>query len=149
DTFTNFRGCDSIVNLKLTVLTDTTIFIKSAICLGDTLRFNNLPFFATGNYQIKTTRTNGCDSLINLQLTVNPPQFVSQHLSLCNTDSFAYRNKKHPLPLSLRDTLSAFTGCDSVYGSGIWGTSMAATYKVPPTAMSNHFYGSATRFAWW
>jgi len=130
DTFTNFRGCDSIVNTSLTVLTDTTISIKSAICLGDTLRFNNLPFFASGNYQIKTSRINGCDSVINLQLTVNPPQFVSQQLSLCNTDSFAYRSEKYPLPLSLRDTLSAFTGCDSVFELSVISHNIKSDFSI-------------------
>ncbi len=130
DTFTNFRGCDSIVNTSLTVLTDTTLSIKTAICLGDTIRFNNLPFFATGSYQIKTIRSNGCDSVINLQLTVNPPQFVSQQLSLCNIDSFAYRNKKYPLPLSLRDTLSAFTGCDSVFELSVISHNIKSDFSI-------------------
>ena len=98
--------------------------------MGDTLRFNNLPFFASGNYQIKTSRTNGCDSVINLQLTVNPPQFVSQQLSLCNTDSFAYRNKKYPLPLSLSDTLSAFTSCDSVFTLSVISHNIKSDFSI-------------------
>jgi gliding motility-associated-like protein len=133
DTFTNFRGCDSIVNTSLTVLTDTSLSIKTAICLGDTIRFNNLPFFATGSYQIKTIRSNGCDSVINLQLTVNPPKFVPQQLSLCNTDSFSYRNKKYPLPLSLRDTLSAFTGCDSVFELSVISHKIKSDFSIDST----------------
>ena len=130
DTFTNFRGCDSIVNTSLTVLTDTTLSIKTAICLGDTIRFNNLPFFTTGSYQIKTIRNNGCDSVINLQLTVNPAQYVSQQLSLCNTDSFAYRNKKYPLPLLLKDTLSAVTGCDSVFTLSVISHNIKSDFSI-------------------
>ena len=130
DTFTNVRGCDSIVNTSLTVLTDTSLSIKTAICLGDTIRFNNLPFFATGSYQIKTIRSNGCDSVINLQLTVNPPKFVPQQLSLCNTDSFAYRNNKYPLPLSLRDTLSASTGCDSVFELSVISHNIKSDFSI-------------------
>ena len=150
DTFTNFRGCDSIVKTSLTVLTDTTIFIKSAICLGDTLRFNNLPFFATGNYQIKTSRTNGCDSLINLQLTVNPPQFVSQQLSLCNTDSFAYRSKKYPLPLSLSDTLSAFTGCDSVFELSVISHNIKSDFSIDSSQFPTlKFIGKTTNAKQW
>ena len=150
DTFTNFRGCDSIVNTSLNVLTDTTISIKSAICLGDTLRFNSLLFFATGNYQIKTTRTNGCDSLINLQLTVNSPQFVSQQLSLCNTDSFAYRNKKHPLPLSLRDTLLAFTGCDSVFTLSVISHNIKSDFSIDSSQFPTlKFIGKTTNAKQW
>jgi gliding motility-associated-like protein len=89
-----------------------------------------LPFFATGSYQIKTIRSNGCDSVINLQLTVNPPQFVSQQLSLCNTDSFAYRSKKYPLPLSLRDTLPAFTGCDSVFELSVISHNIKSDFSI-------------------
>jgi gliding motility-associated-like protein len=150
DTFTNVRGCDSIVNTSLTVLTDTTLSIKTAICLGDTIRFNNLPFFATGNYQIKTSRTNGCDSVINLQLTVNPPQFVSQQLSLCNTDSFSYRNNKYPLPLSLRDTLSASTGCDSVFELSVISHNIKSDFSIDSSQFPTlKFIGKTTNAKQW
>jgi gliding motility-associated-like protein len=150
DTFTNVRGCDSIVNTSLTVLTDTTLSIKTAICLGDTIRFNNLPFFATGSYQIKTIRSNGCDSVINLQLTVNPPQFVSQQFSLCNTDSFAYRNKKYPLPLSLRDTLSAFTGCDSVFELSVISHKIKSDFSIDSSQFPTlKFIGKTTNAKQW
>jgi len=150
DTFTNFRGCDSIVNTSLTVLTDTTLSIKTAICLGDTIRFNNLPFFATGSYQIKTIRSNGCDSVINLQLTVNPPKFVSQQLSLCNADSFVYRSKKYPLPLSLRDTLSAFTGCDSVFELSVISHNIKSDFSIDSSQFPTlKFIGKTTNAKQW
>jgi gliding motility-associated-like protein len=150
DTFTNVRGCDSIVNTSLTVLTDTSLSIKTAICLGDTIRFNNLPFFATGSYQIKTIRSNGCDSVINLQLTVNPPQFVSQQLSLCNTDSFAYRSKKYQLPLSLRDTLSAFTGCDSVFTLSVISHNIKSDFSIDSSQFPTlKFIGKTTNAKQW
>jgi gliding motility-associated-like protein len=150
DTFTNVRGCDSIVNTSLTVLTDTSLSIKTAICLGDTIRFNNLPFFATGIYQIITVRSNGCDSVINLQLTVNPPQFVSQQLSLCNTDSFAYRSKKYPLPLSLRDTLSASTGCDSVFELSVISHNIKSDFSIDSSQFPTlKFIGKTTNAKQW
>lgn len=150
DTFTNVRGCDSIVNTSLTVLTDTSLSIKTAICLGDTIRFNNLPFFATGSYQIKTSRTNGCDSVINLQLTVNPPKFVPQQLSLCNIDSFAYRSKKYPLPLSLRDTLSAFTGCDSVFELSVISHNIKSDFSIDSSQFPTlKFIGKTTNAKQW
>jgi gliding motility-associated-like protein len=150
DTFTNVRGCDSIVNTSLTVLTDTTLSIKSAICLGDTIRFNNLPFFATGSYQIKTIRSNGCDSIINLQLTVNPPKFVPQQLSLCNTDSFSYRNNKYPLPLSLRDTLSASTGCDSVFELSVISHNIKSDFSIDSSQFPTlKFIGKTTNAKQW
>jgi gliding motility-associated-like protein len=150
DTFTNVRGCDSIVNTSLTVLTDTSLSIKTAICLGDTIRFNNLPFFATGSYQIKTIRSNGCDSVINLQLTVNPPKFVPQQLSLCNTDSFSYRNKKYPLPLSLRDTLSAFTGCDSVFELSVISHNIKSDFSIDSSQFPTlKFIGKTTNAKQW
>jgi gliding motility-associated-like protein len=150
DTFTNVRGCDSIVNTSLTVLTDTSLSIKTAICLGDTIRFNNLPFFATGSYQIKIIRSNGCDSVINLQLTVNPPQFVSQQLSLCNIDSFSYRIKKYPLPLSLRDTLSAFTGCDSVFTLSVISHNIKSDFSIDSSQFPTlKFIGKTTNAKQW
>jgi gliding motility-associated-like protein len=118
--------------------------------LGDTIRFNNLPFFATGNYQIKTSRTNGCDSVINLQLTVNSPQFLSQQLSLCNTYSFAYRNKKYPLPLSLRDTLSAFTGCDSVFELSVISHNIKSDFSIDSSQFPTlKFIGKTTNAKQW
>jgi gliding motility-associated-like protein len=109
-----------------------------------------LPFFATGSYQIKTIRSNGCDSVINLQLTVNPPKFVPQQLSLCNTDSFSYRNKKYPLPLSLRDTLTAFTGCDSVFELSVISHNIKSDFSIDSSQFPTlKFIGKTTNAKQW
>jgi uncharacterized repeat protein (TIGR01451 family) len=72
DTITNSNGCDSIVSLSLTVnpvVYDTT---SASICSGDTFYVGNIPHTLQGNYTDTLQSVAGCDSIVNLVLTVNP-----------------------------------------------------------------------------
>ena len=150
DTFTNQRGCDSIVTTQLMVLPDTIISIQVQICLGDTIRFASKPFFSPGNYKVVTTRTNGCDSTINIQLIVNPPKFLAQQLSLCNTDSLPYRGKNYPLPFVLYDTLRSSAGCDSVFQLTADNHNIRSDFSVDSTAFPlMQFSGKTTNAKQW
>lgn len=64
-------GCDSIINLNLTVNPTKQINIIESICLGDSIIIGTTVFNTTGNYNIPFQTSNGCDSIVNLALTVN------------------------------------------------------------------------------
>src|SRR5688572_32020565 len=72
DTLTSSRGCDSIINLILTVnsvLRDTT---RTTICTNQLpYNWNGNTINAAGTYRDTLTSSRGCDSIINLILTVN------------------------------------------------------------------------------
>ncbi len=67
-------GCDTTVELTLIELDTFFINISETICQGDTFFVENFSHTSTGIYLDTLTTINGCDSIINLDLTVLNPQ---------------------------------------------------------------------------
>jgi gliding motility-associated-like protein len=74
DTLQNVKGCDSVVILNLTVLppNEDTLFISAEICEGDIYSQNGFNESKSGSYPRTLHNIYGCDSIICLNLTVNP-----------------------------------------------------------------------------
>ncbi len=70
DTLMSVKGCDSIVNLDLTVNTPTSSSIDTTICQGDIIKVGNNFYSITGGYTEVVMNAAGCDSVISLQLSV-------------------------------------------------------------------------------
>ncbi len=72
DTLVSAAGCDSIITLTLNVnsiLRDTT---RATVCTNQLpYTWNGTQFNAAGTYRDTLTSSRGCDSIINLILTVN------------------------------------------------------------------------------
>jgi gliding motility-associated-like protein len=71
DTFQAFNGCDSIVELRLTILPPQSLFIQDTICQGEFYVVGTNFYNQTGLYQNLLINPNtGCDSLVILDLFV-------------------------------------------------------------------------------
>ena len=71
DTFQAVNGCDSIVELRLTVLPPATSYRRDTICQEDFVIIGNNFFNQTGLYQVTLKDPkSGCDSLVILDLFV-------------------------------------------------------------------------------
>lgn len=71
DTIPNSVGCDSIITLTLKVNSATSSTITTSICKGSSYFFGGVKLFKTGTYYNKILNSNGCDSSITLNLSVN------------------------------------------------------------------------------
>lgn len=63
-------GCDSIVRIAVSAAPAVVTSINLFICEGDTLYVGGNPYFLSGQYQEFLTAANGCDSTVNIELTV-------------------------------------------------------------------------------
>lgn len=63
-------GCDSIVNLALMILSPISTTLYQSICAGDVFDFNGLQLYVAGNYLATYNASNGCDSVVNLSLSI-------------------------------------------------------------------------------
>jgi hypothetical protein len=72
DTLKTAHGCDSIIVLTLHVNPTYTIPQTETICGGDTAYFHNKPLTLADTYRDTLKTVNGCDSIIELTLTVFP-----------------------------------------------------------------------------
>lgn len=64
------HGCDSNVVLMLEVAPSTYGEVSATICDGDMYSLEGVSYSEQGTYELTTTNRNGCDSIINLDLSV-------------------------------------------------------------------------------
>jgi gliding motility-associated-like protein len=78
---TSSTGCDSLVTLQLEAISFTEGFLDTTLCNGEVLNIGNNSFAEAGNYAITLSNSQGCDSILNIQLTyssIDMPDFVMQ-----------------------------------------------------------------------
>lgn len=67
------NGCDSIAMLNLTVHSASSSILNETICSGENYLFNGNTYSTTGTYSATLQNINGCDSTVELNLTVLNP----------------------------------------------------------------------------
>ncbi len=115
DTLTSVEtGCDSIVTLNLLVNPVFVTDLTEEICDGFSYQVGNSVYTQSGNYQDLLLSSNGCDSLVNLALTVHPIPVTDLVETVCFGDSYAVGSSTYTASGQYQDVLTAATGCDSI-----------------------------------
>lgn len=107
-------GCDSTINLTLIVDPILTSNIQAAICQGGSYTFGTQTLTTAGNYSRTIQTQAGCDSIINLTLTVNPVLASSSSMTLCQGESTLFFGQTLTNSGVYNHTLQTVAGCDSV-----------------------------------
>ena len=114
DTLITANGCDSIVQLKLTI-NYTKTFTDSIVACDTFTWINGITYTSHNTSAIETlTTSNGCDSIVSLQLTMNYTKTVTDSIVAC--DSYRWTNG---VTYTSNDTSAIYTlvtsnGCDSI-----------------------------------
>lgn len=69
-TLQTIHGCDSVVNVNLTVLPSYNHVTTRQICMGATFMFGDEPLTSAGVYEKMFHTIHGCDSLVTLTIAV-------------------------------------------------------------------------------
>ena len=113
DTLTSVAGCDSIVLVKLTVNPIPNVTINQNICAGESYSIANSTYTTTGTY-VKTIQTwQGCDSIITLNLTVNPIVEANINTVICQNESVSFGGNIYNTTGLYNHTFQTWQGCDS------------------------------------
>ncbi len=113
DTFTT-AGCDSIVTLNLTVNPYITNTVNVTLCTGQSYTFNGITYTTSQTGLKDTFTTAGCDSIVTLNLTVNPYITHTVNVTLCAGQSYTFNGITYTTSQTgLKDTF-ATAGCDSI-----------------------------------
>jgi gliding motility-associated-like protein len=113
NTLNSAAGCDSIINLNLIVDPAITTPITTSICDGDSVTIGNQTFKVEGAYSVVLQSAAGCDSTVNLNLTVNSVTRTSISRSICNGDNFVVGNETFTETGEYTIVLQSALGCDS------------------------------------
>ena len=125
--FYTLDGCNSdtaeatiFVNPVYNIVLDTTI------CSNETYSLGNQQLTSPGSYFMTLQTVAGCDSIINLNLSVNPAYSFTRDTSICEDEIFIYQgqtlNATGTYPFYLQTTL----GCDSTIIYNL------TVYPIPP-----------------
>ena len=134
--FTTVDGCDSIHTLDLFVQPEYNVSIKDSVCEGDLpYAFGNLSIDAPGQYTDTLQTTFGCDSIVTLNLFVQPEYNVSIKDSVCEGDlPYAFGNLSIDAPGQYADTLQTTFGCDSIVTLTL---TITEPENIPPDVVCN------------
>ena len=106
----NANGCDSIVNLHLTIHPSVTSSTSATAC--DSYTWNGNVYGASGSYSYHYTTINGCDSLVTLNLTLN--HSTTGVISVQNCGSYTWHGTTYNNTGRYTYTSTGSNGCDSV-----------------------------------
>ena len=112
--FTSNIGCDSFVKLNLTQIQKVSRDLSLEICKGDSVKIGNQVFGDNINTQITLLASTGCDSIINLSLTVNPVFEAILNAEICEGDSIQIGNQFFNRPGTFLVKLKTVNNCDSI-----------------------------------
>ncbi|HNL84810.1 MAG TPA: gliding motility-associated C-terminal domain-containing protein, partial [Chitinophagales bacterium] len=112
--FTNSAGCDSSVYLNLTVNPVSRTEINTAICQGDTYTVGTQTFNQSGTYTVTLQNSVLCDSIITLNLSVNPTYLIEDTRTICEGDSLIYNGIKYMEAGTYPQHFYTSAQCDSI-----------------------------------
>lgn len=108
------NGCDSIVTLELIVRPVPRDTLNVAICAGETYTFDGQTLSVAGSYTDTLTAANACDSIVVLNLTVNPVFQDTIVVSINEGSTYTFGSQVLDSTGTYIDSLSTVNGCDSI-----------------------------------
>ncbi len=113
-TFSDLNGCDSVVTLNLDVVTSFTSTINPIICQGESYLFDGQPYASAGTAVATFQSIFGCDSVVTMNLTVNPTYNTVIDQSICQGANYVFNGQTYNATGSYNANLQTALGCDSI-----------------------------------
>lgn len=111
--------CDSIINTNLVVnptyITNTNV----SICEGDSILIAGVYRKTPGIYTETLSTQFTCDSIININLNINPRLVTNVIASICEGDSILIAGLYRKIQGLYSDTLSSQLACDSIVNTNL------------------------------
>ena len=121
------NGCDSIVTLTLTVNPVASTNLSAAICEGTTYTENGFNASEAGTYTQNLQTINGCDSIVTLNLTVNPVANTTLSASICEGSVYTENGFNASEAGTYTQNLQTVNGCDSIVTLNLTVNTVAST----------------------
>lgn len=103
-------GADSIITTNLQITPNYFNTIEATICAGETYEFGNQSIMNSGEYTEIFKTIDGCDSIVVLNLTVNPKYYLTEEITISSSGSYLGLKEEG----TYQRNFSTTSGCDSV-----------------------------------
>lgn len=111
--YVNSDNCDSVVIVKLEIVSSFETDIEEGVCEGDSILFAGVYYSLPGSYSVHLSSESGCDSMVTLNLEIWPDYEETVDVTICGGESFVFQNNSYSTSGTyLLDAISEF-GCDS------------------------------------
>ena len=132
DTIPGPFTCDSIIALDLVVQYSSSSAIQVLDCDNYTSPSGNFQWSTSGNYVDVLTNSVGCDSVINIELTIEQSQSNTQNVNVCSGDSYTMPDGTNFTNITasfshVNNLVSSF-GCDSIITVNVNPFSAGSTF---------------------
>jgi hypothetical protein len=107
-------GCDSLVTLDLTIEPALEETIEVEICQGSEYDFHGQILDEAGSYVAELTTTEGCDSIVTLNLTIAPLLEGTEEVSICQGHTYNFHGTDLDESGIYTEMLTTSDGCDSL-----------------------------------
>ena len=109
----NTNGCDSIITLNLSVAGPTESFLTEVICPESYFDLYDIYENTAGTYQTIIENVNGCDSTINVDLSILPEANEEVFYSICEGDQLEIDGATYTEEDIYYNNYISSNGCDS------------------------------------
>ncbi len=114
ENLTSVGGCDSTVITTVNVLPNSIVNQSAEICQGESIFLAGAVRTSAGIYSDTLMAANGCDSIVNTTLIVNPVFNQNATASICQGDSIFLGGAFQTASGIFVDSLTTTAGCDSL-----------------------------------
>ncbi|HIF15443.1 MAG TPA: hypothetical protein EYQ86_09090, partial [Bacteroidetes bacterium] len=138
EVFTSADGCDSTVELTLSIISAYYDTVSAMICNGSSYTFDSQSLTSTGIYTALFTSAGGCDSNVLLQLGVNQVYNDSVSANICDGETYTLGAQSLSASGSYSEVFQSSDGCDS--------TVVVDLNVYPPVPTSANLTGADSAF---
>jgi len=92
-TLENNEGCDSLLSVQVSLLSKSEGDVSFEICEGDSVIVNGEVFNASGTFTQSLQNSQGCDSLLTINITANSINIVESDVTLCFGETVTINNQ--------------------------------------------------------
>jgi len=115
DSLITVNSCDSVYVLELTVNSTYLFTEQTEICQGESFNWRGAEYSSAGTFYDSLLTVNGCDSIYQLELSVNQTYEFTEQAEICDGETYTWRSDDYTESGTYYDSLLTINGCDSVY----------------------------------
>ena len=114
DTLTSSSGCDSMVTLNLSVVSEIIEVVNQVICVGDSAFINGKWYAEAGSFSDTLASSGGCDSILDITIDIVTQKLTSLEETICGGESYPFGSIMLFESGEYSDTLTSASCCDSI-----------------------------------
>jgi gliding motility-associated-like protein len=108
------ESCNFLLNYTIKK-NEVPVKIDTIICVGNSYLHRGKTYTTTGTYVEKVANSAFCDSVITLNLKVNPINYFTKDIKICEGETFSFKGTDYNSTGKYFNTISSKNVCDSVF----------------------------------